>query len=75
MVLGVLNEGKDVSSLNSTHIVLIYKVSNLIKMIGFRPISFCNVIYKLISKIIGNCMKPFLSIVIHESQSTFYLID
>ena len=37
----------------------------------FHPISLCNVVNKLISKVLVNWLKKFLSIAILESQSAF----
>jgi predicted transcriptional regulator len=37
----------------------------------FRLISYCNVIYKLISKVIAKFLKPFLDMVIEEEQFIF----
>ena len=53
--------GKIIGGLNSTFLMLIPKVSNPKTFEDFRPISLCNLCYKLISKIIANHIKNFLS--------------
>ena len=59
-VLDVLNTGALPSSLNETYICLIPKVKNPQKITEFKPISLCNFIYKIISKVLANCLKKVL---------------
>lgn len=40
-------------------------------MMNFRPISLYNVVYKILSKVLVNNIKPILDKVIGETQSTF----
>lgn len=67
----ILNEGRDLDSLNTTNIILIPKCANLDCMMKFRPISLCNVLYKLITKIIVNHFKRVLDLCIDNAQSAF----
>ena len=56
-ILEFLNSGHMLPELNHTHIVLISKIKNHVKMSDFRPISLCNVIYKIIAKVLANRFK------------------
>ena len=57
VVLDFLNNGNMIPDINHTNIVLIPKVKNPERMSEFRPISLCNVIYKIISKVLANRLK------------------
>ena len=56
---------------NFTYVTLIPNVKNPEKISEFRPISLCNVIYKLISKVLANRLKPLLPSIVSENQSVF----
>ena len=58
--LNFLNSGNMDPEINYTHIVLIPKLKSPEKMSDYRPISLCNVIYKIISKVLANRMKKIL---------------
>eukprot|EP00253_Pinus_taeda_P036000 PITA_36000 len=58
-------------SLNSTFIALIPKEENSMTPDKFRPIALCNVIYKVISKVIANRLKPLLPMLISPEQSGY----
>ena len=73
VVLDFLHTGHMVSDINYTHIVLIPKVKKPEKMADFRPISLCNVIYKIISKVLVNRLKLILPQLISPTQNAFVL--
>ena len=56
--------GKGLGALNSTFLDLIPKKQNPSSFEEFRPISCCNVVYKIIAKTIAQRMKPILSEII-----------
>jgi hypothetical protein len=66
-----LNSGVLAPLLNMTHIALIPKVKKPICVTEFKPISLCNVLYKLISKALANRLKKIFPDIISPTQSTF----
>ena len=56
-MLDYLNSGVMIPEINHANIVLIPKVNLLEKMSDFGSISLCNVIYKIISKVLANKLK------------------
>jgi len=71
MVLNALNSSVVSESLNPTFISLIPKIKNPKRVFDFRPISLCNVVYKLVAKVLVNQLKIILSNLVFESQSGF----
>ena len=72
-VLDFLNSGNMVPDVNHTNNVLIPKIKSPEKMSDFQPISLCNVIYKIISKVLANRLKQILPQIISPTQSVFVL--
>lgn len=48
---------------------MILKVKTPEGMTDFRPIILCNIIYRAISKVIVNRMKPLLPVLVDSAQS------
>lgn len=66
-VLNSLNSGVMHCGINEIYICLIPKVKSPQKITEYRPISLCNVIYKIISKVQDNRLKCKLAEIIDES--------
>lgn len=66
-----LNGGTIPAGLNHTFVVLIPKTRKPIDMKDLRPISLCNVSYKIISKVLANRLKKILPAIISEHPSAF----
>jgi hypothetical protein len=59
------------TGINDTAIILTPKSNEPVDLKDFRPISLCNVIYKLISKCIVNRLRGILNDTISPEQSAF----
>lgn len=58
-------------ALNTTFLALVPKGEEPNRLENFRPIALCNVIYKLISKVIANRIKPLLPLLISPEQTGY----
>ncbi|XP_071694676.1 uncharacterized protein [Rutidosis leptorrhynchoides] len=63
--------GQFLKEINHTVIALLPKTNVPSQVNDFRPISCCNVLYKIISKIVTNRIKMGLNWVVSENQFTF----
>ena len=70
-VLRILSGDDSPEVINETFIVLIPKVASPTEPGQFRPISLCNVIYKIASKVLSNWLKNILPEIISQEQSPF----
>ena len=70
-VKNVFRERKVPDYLNKTNIVLIPKNQGLESISNFRPISLCNSVYKIVSKIIVSRIRPLLDQLISPTQAAF----
>lgn len=57
--------------MNHTLVCLISKVKYLKKLADLRPISLCNLLMRILSKVMANRIKPTLNAIISENQSAF----
>lgn len=69
--MGILHNGKNLGTLNSTDIVLIPKTQNPTNLVNFKPISLCTVLYKIVAKTITNRLKEVIGRCIDAAQSAF----
>lgn len=72
-VLKSLNSAMFPNSLNHTNIIHIPKKKNPEVVANYRLISLCNILYKVVEKVLANQMKGILPNVISSTQSAFVL--
>lgn len=63
--------GEIIKGLNETNIVLIPKKKNPVSVTELRPIALCNVLMKVITKVLANRLKEVLHTIISDTQSAF----
>jgi exonuclease III len=63
--------GQVLQAFNATFLTLIPKEERVTNPKHFRPIALCNVIYKIITKVIANRLKPILPFVISKEQAGY----
>ena len=71
MVKAFFHSGFLLKTLNFTFITLIQKIPTPKLVTQLRPISLCNVTYKIISKILVNRLKPLMDSLITPFQNAF----
>lgn len=71
MCLHIFNEQDNSTIFNHKHISLIPKIAKPRKVTDYKPISFYNVMYRIVAKAMSNIIKPILSQIIFPTQSVF----
>lgn len=67
-ILEILNKNKTLEEINKTFITLIPKIKNPENVSQYRPISLCNVFYKILSKTLANRIKYVITDIISPNQ-------
>lgn len=70
-VLHFLNNDHLEINLNITQMILLPQKENSVTLEDFRPISLCNAVMKLITKVLANRLTEILPPVISPNQSAF----
>lgn len=71
MIKGMFQEPAQIGDINDTLITLIPKVENVTMIKDLRPISLCNVSYRVITKIIAERLKGMMSNLVSPCQCSF----
>ncbi|KAM6583771.1 hypothetical protein CsatB_010773 [Cannabis sativa] len=71
MVKQFFHNGPLPTDLNKTILVLIPKKKQPMDMGDLRPMALCNVLYKIVSKVVANRLKSVMPSIISDTQSAF----
>ena len=74
MVKAFFYNGRLLKEMNWTFITMIPKLDNSEASYHYRPISLCNVSYKVIAKILANRVKPLLNKIASPLQGAFVIV-
>ena len=69
----IFSERRVLEYLNKTHFALIPKIQGQETLGNYRPISLCNLVYKVVTKIIVARLHPFIGNLISPLQMAFVL--
>ncbi|GKA34892.1 hypothetical protein Tco_0721321 [Tanacetum coccineum] len=72
-IIEFFSTGKILGEINATIISLVPKLPTPFKVLDFKPIACCNVVYKCISKILTGRMQGCLDKLINSNQSSIVL--
>lgn len=67
----VFEHPSKLGDINQTLLTLIPKVPEPTRLSDFCPIALCNVVYKVITKVIANRIKRFIPYIISQNQASF----
>lgn len=70
-IQSLFHSGRVLKHIYYTHVALIPKVKTPNDVSQFHPISLCNVIFKIASKVMANRLKFILTCIISPAQSVF----
>ncbi|KAJ3699695.1 hypothetical protein LUZ61_003400 [Rhynchospora tenuis] len=73
MVNQFFSSGHMPSKLARSNVVLVPKKETPVLVTDYRPISVCNVGYKLISKLLSRRLKPIIPLLVSDTQAAFTL--
>lgn len=59
--------------INFTYVTLIPKTKQPEEVAQFRPINLCNILFRIISKVLANRLKGYISKIISQTQCAFVL--
>lgn len=71
VISSFINSGNLLKATNKTIITLIPKIESPTLVFQFRPISLCNVVYRVVAKVLSNRLQPLLKHCISPNQSAF----
>ncbi|GKB44481.1 RNA-directed DNA polymerase, eukaryota, reverse transcriptase zinc-binding domain protein, partial [Tanacetum coccineum] len=66
-------DGFTAAFFKKTWSIVVPKTQTPDKVTNFRPIAYCNILYKCISKVLTNRIKPILGMLLRSNQSAFIL--